>query len=82
MSDWLYAWTMAEAKRDFHMGYMKGFTLEREAMGQGWYLSLKHAKGTGPLIDAREKQPRTFRTSDAAIAAAEQVGFRVVALVG
>jgi hypothetical protein len=82
MEEWMFSWTMAEAKRDFKMGHLKGFTLEREVMGDGWYLTLKHGGGVGPLVDAREKQPRMFRSLDAAIAAAEQVGFRVVALVG
>lgn len=73
-------YTMAQAKRDFDRGYLLGFELQRVPMGAGWGLNL-FEKGDGlrighQLVDARTKRVRFFKTADAAIRAAEQIGFR------
>lgn len=71
-------WTMAQAKRDFAAGYLQGFELANLGpMLKAWVVRLDGNAGTGELVDARSKEPREFKTLDAAVRAAEEVGFRV-----
>lgn len=74
-------WTMAEAKKDFERGLLTGYEFNdgSTATETEWNLSLLTSMtcGCGVLVDARTKQPRAFRTLDAAVAAARAVGFRV-----
>lgn len=76
------SWTMDLAKRDFKIGYLEGFHIERAPMLPGWHLILKGGTRRGPLVDAREEQPRLFKTLDAAVAVLERIGFRVESLWG
>jgi hypothetical protein len=75
-------WTVAQAKRDFEIGYLTDFSLERFALDAGaeWSVRLAGGSARGVLVDARNKEPRTFRSLDAAIAAIESIGFRVEGL--
>lgn len=72
--------TMAQAKRDFFYGWLEGVRIVNLGNGLGWSVVI-HSRlgmdGAGYLVDARSKKPRQFRTVDAAIAAVEQIGFRV-----
>lgn len=71
-------WTMAQAKRDFGIGYLTGFQFERVALGSGlWLVRLSGGTARGVLVDARSKTWREFKSLDAAVAAVEQIGFRV-----
>lgn len=72
--------TMAQAKRDFSRGLLDGVRVVNIGMGLGWTVIIRSRlgmDGAGYLVDARSKEPRKFRTADAAIAAVEQIGFRV-----
>lgn len=74
MSDY----TMAQAKRDFQIGYLSAARLKRYPMqGAGWFVWLGEGMAAGWLTDARTKQPREFKSADSAISALEQIGFEV-----
>lgn len=73
-------WTMAQAKRDFHIGYLTSFTVTRFALGEQWCVYLEGGTNRGPLVDARDKTVRRFRTIDACVSALEQIGFKVEGL--
>jgi hypothetical protein len=75
-------WTVAQAKRDFEIGYLTDFSFERFRLDGGaeWSIKLAGGSARGVLVDARSKTPRTFRSLDAAIAAVESIGFRVEGL--
>lgn len=69
--------TMAQAKRDFEIGYLTKYSLEREPMGNGWRVHLGEGMAQGYLSDARTKQPRVFKSLDSAVNALEDIGFKV-----
>lgn len=71
--------TMALAKRDFEAGHLNVFRIERSPLGHGWQIHL--GAGMSPLVDARKNEPRTFKTLDAAVAALEEIGFKVDSLL-
>jgi dTDP-4-dehydrorhamnose 3,5-epimerase-like enzyme len=73
-------WTMAQAKRDFEIGYLTGFHFEREPMGTAWNVRLSGGSARGCLVDDRDKSPRAFKSLDSALSAVEQIGFKVIAL--
>ena len=69
--------TVAHAKRNFEFGFLTGFSID--ACHEGWLLLLRQ-KGYSidlPLLDARQNEPRVFKTLDAAVSAAASVGFEV-----
>jgi hypothetical protein len=68
-------WTMELAKRDFQIGFLEGFHVDRAE--EGWYIYLKGGSNTGVLVDARWKKPRLFKSLDSAICTLEQIGFKV-----
>ncbi len=71
-------YTLAIAKRDFQLGYLKEFRIQKSILSEYWNVYLISSKMTqGFLIDAREKKPREFCTIDAAVKAIEQIGFKV-----
>lgn len=74
------SWTMDLAKRDFQIGYLESFHIDRASMTTGWHVFLKGGTNRGPLVDAREKKPRLFKTLDAAVIALEKIGFKVDSL--
>ena len=79
MSDY----TMAQAKREFGLGYIKGADIVRPGMHAGVWCVLVFrpgVEGSGWLVDARTHKPREFRTLDAAFSALEQIGLRPEAL--
>lgn len=75
-------WTVAQAKRDFEIGYLTDFSLERFPLDAGaeWSIRLGGGSARGVLVDARSKTARTFKSLDAAIAVVESIGFRVEGL--
>lgn len=74
-------YTTAQAKRDFSLGYLSDFHIQRYPMTINWTVYLKAGgNGSGFLVDARKKEPRQFKTLDAAVAAIEEIGFRVEGL--
>ncbi|MBX3617491.1 hypothetical protein [Nitrosomonas sp.] len=80
-------YTMNIAKRDFMMGYLKQYRIIKapELMLSGswekrWHISLGYGETHGYLVDSRTKEPRLFKTLDAAVKALEDVGFNIIAL--
>ena len=78
-------YTMNIAKRDFMMGYLKRFQIVRvpplTAGRDGcWHVQLGQGESHGYLVDARSKEPRLFKTLDAAVKASEEIGFKVITL--
>jgi len=75
-------WTMAQAKRDFEIGYLTGFCFYRSvAAGEPWTIGLSGGSARGHLVDARTKSVREFKSLDAAVRAVEEVGFECKALM-
>jgi len=72
--------TLANAKRDFKIGYLMKFRIERSPMEEGWRLYLGEGMGGGWLADARTKEARVFKTLDSVINTLEAIGFKVEAL--
>lgn len=71
---------MAQAKRDFAIGYLTTYRITRIPMGREWGIQLGEGNGRGWLIDARTGAGREFKTLDAAVSALEQIGFEVIEL--
>lgn len=73
--------TLAQAKRDFSIGYLKRYRIERRPMSNDeWCIYLGEGNGAGWLVDARTKEPRAFKTLDAAVRTLEDIGFQVITL--
>lgn len=74
-------YSMAQAKRAFEMGYLRLVEVKRWDLTTGgrggWFVWLGRGNAAGWLVDARDKEPRMFKSLDAAVSALEQVGFRV-----
>lgn len=72
-------YTMADAKRDFSMGYLAQYVIERNILSPGWRVKVgpKENKALHPLVDARSHEWRLFKTLDAAVAALVEIGFDV-----
>lgn len=72
--------TLGQAKRDFDLGYLTKYRIERSPMGEGWMVHLGEGNAAGWLVDARTKEPRVFKSLDSAVSTLEQIGFRVLIL--
>lgn len=72
--------TRAQAKRDFRIGWLTKWRIERLMGDSGWAVWLGEGAGAGWLVDAREKEPCVYRSLDAAVRALEDVGFQVGAV--
>lgn len=73
-------WTLANAKRDFRIGYLEEFWIDRAVLGAGWQVRLKGGARHGWLVDARSQTPRIFQTLEAAVSSVEKIGFKVISL--
>jgi len=71
--------TMAQAKRDFARGYLRGANIVRGIEPGKWnvFLLTDQVIAKGFLVDARAGAPREFLTVGAAVSALEQIGFEV-----
>lgn len=82
MSDLQKGWTMAQAKRDFGLGLLCSFELHW--LLDAWVLflvsSVPVAGFSAPLLDARTQSTRRYKTADAALRSAAEVGFRIPVL--
>lgn len=77
-------YTMAQAKRDFERGFLASAEIKWLGLGNGYGLIVTSKLGmddSGFLIDAKKHQPRQFKTADACIEAAKQIGFRAANLM-
>lgn len=72
---------IATARRDFELGVLTAFELFDLGM-HGIQLSLVSTKGEYTLSKARSTEPRLFKTFDAAIAIAREIGFQAVVVAG
>lgn len=73
--------TMSVAKHDFSIGHIKNFEIVRPFFDNScWSVSLGAGLTQGMLVDTRTKEPRQFKTLDAAVRAVEEVGFQVTRL--
>jgi hypothetical protein len=70
-------WTLAQARRDYEIGFMSSFKLVKAPMQEGWQILLRAGPHEGPLVDARQKQPRVFATLDGALETLQKIGFKV-----
>jgi len=70
-------WTIVQAKRDFDNGLFKAFRIDR-TMG-GWVVALQGSGklGEGFLLDARNKEPRVFKSVNGAVSTLGKIGFQV-----
>lgn len=73
-------YTLSQARRDFEIGYLTKWRIEKAAMSDGWMVLLGEGMSAGYLSDARNKQARVFKSLDGVINAIESVGFEVNAL--
>lgn len=75
-------WTLAFSKSAFEHGIIDAAFIVRAAMEDGWNVLLVTVDNTSQhlLCDAHDKRPRLFKTLDAAVRAAESVGFVVASL--
>lgn len=69
--------TAAQAKRDFSIGYLTTYRIERAVWTEGWMLYLGERNAAGYLVDARTKETRVFKTLDAVVSMLESIGFEV-----
>ncbi len=69
--------TMANAKRDFQIGYLTKYRIERAPISTGWMLYLGEGNAAGWLVEARTKEPRVFKTIDSVVSTLEAIGFQV-----
>lgn len=73
--------TLEKAKDHFKHDLIKGFQIQRVF---GYYVLQLEYRGQASaenLVDVRTKQARQFKTLDAVVNAAEQIGFSVDALL-
>ena len=69
--------TMSQSKRDFSLGYLTEWRIERSIIGSGWRVFLGSGNAAGWLVDARTKEPRLFKTLDAVVSALNEIGFEI-----
>jgi hypothetical protein len=75
--------TMAQAKRAFALGHIHRFMIARHELGYGWCVLVADKDSPHfPLVDARTKMMRVFKSLDAAVSAVVSIGFRAEVLVG
>jgi hypothetical protein len=72
---------MAQAKRDFSIGYLTECKLVRVPLSNDWTIQLGSGLSRGFLVDARTKERRQFKSLDSAVSTLEQIGFEVIELM-
>ncbi len=73
--------TLKQAKRDFELGYLNKYRIERSSLNDGWVLILGERKAAGALVDVRNKESKVYKSLDSVISALEDIGFVVNVLV-
>ncbi len=75
--------TTPQAKNQFEIGYLTNWHIEKSPMAETWQVWLGEGNGSGWLVSQRDKtNPRQFKTIDAAVAAIEEIGFKIGFLGG
>lgn len=72
-------YTVAQAKRDFTLGYLVSYRLLR-VMGFWQVIIYSEGGANGYLVDARTKETRMFKTVDTALNSVESIGFDISVL--
>lgn len=73
--------TMAEAKRLFSLGIFEKVLFATGFGDEDWTVTFVDGKGSSAsLLPAKSRSPRIFKTLDAAVRAAREVGFKVSVL--
>lgn len=72
--------TLAQAKRDFEFGLIQSVMIQRVFESAVVELTYRGKSVPEPLVDARTKKPRQFKTLDAAVRSIEEIGLSVSAL--
>lgn len=70
-------YTLARAKEDHRIGYLRSYKIERVPLGACWRLLLGDGMAQRPLADAREGNQRVFRSLDSVIDCLTAIGFEV-----
>ena len=72
-------YTIQQAKRDFELGYLKNYQVERCPMrlNQWRVYVFDLGDNQGVLVDFRTKNERHFKSIDAAVSALESIGFEI-----
>lgn len=80
--------TMAQAKRDYQRGFLKGWEIVEYGAVLGvkgaWFIKVESTlgmDGIGFLVDAHGHEPRQFKTLDGALAALRQIGFQAKRII-
>lgn len=75
--------TISQARRAFALGHVQRFMIARHELGLGWCVLIADKNGPHfPLVDARSKMMRVFKSLDSAVSAVVSIGFRAEVLVG
>jgi hypothetical protein len=75
--------TTPQAKREFELGYLTTWHIEKAPMAPTWQVWLGSGMSAGWLVSQRDKaNPRQFKTLESAVSAIEEVGFKVGYLRG
>ena len=74
------SYTLAQAKRDYQIGYLTQYVFERSPLSRCWMVALGSGNSRGWLVDARGNTPREFKSLDSAVSTLEQIGFEVNAM--
>ena len=69
-------YTIAQAKRDFSLGYLTSCRLLK-VMGLWQVVIYSKAGANGSLVDARTKETRLFKNLDSALNALQSIGFDI-----
>lgn len=72
--------TLAEAKRDFEIGSLIGYSFDRLPLDGEWTVTLRLQGFLVTLVDARDKKVRYFKSLDSAVSTVESIGFKINSL--
>lgn len=72
--------TTAQAKRDYSIGFLNKFRIERALLDTGWFIVLGEGLAEGFLVDSARKEQRVFKSLDGAVSVLEDIGFNIDAL--
>lgn len=74
-------YTQVQARRDFEIGYLTTWRIERAPIGSdGWIVVLGAGMSAGTLCETRSKETRVFKSLDGVISTLTSIGFEVNAL--
>ena len=70
--------TTSQASREFEIGYLLKWNIQKAPMGETWQVWLGDGMGANWLVSQRDQlNPRQFKSLDAAVAVIKEIGFKV-----